>query len=44
MVRHIDSAQTKAEASFDGGLYCAESVVRALVGTSEDADADAPGR
>ncbi|MCC4113978.1 C-GCAxxG-C-C family protein [Aromatoleum toluclasticum] len=38
MVRHIGSAQTKAEASFDGGLYCAESVVRALVGTSEDAD------
>lgn len=35
---HIDSAQRKAEESFDGGLYCAESVVRALVGTAEDAD------
>lgn len=38
MDRHIHSAQSKAEAAFDGGLYCAESVVRALVGTSADAD------
>ncbi|WP_407279104.1 C-GCAxxG-C-C family protein [Aromatoleum evansii] len=38
MERPIDSAQSKAEAAFDGGLYCAESVVRALVGTAEEAD------
>lgn len=38
MDRHFDSAQSKAEEVFDGGLYCAESVVRALVGTTEDAD------
>ena len=38
MDRHIHSAQSKAEEAFDGGLYCAESVVRALMGASEDAD------
>ena len=38
MERHIHSAQSKAEAAFDGGLYCAESVVRALVGATADAD------
>lgn len=38
MKRHTHTAQTKAEDAFDGGLYCAESVVRALVGTRAEAD------
>lgn len=38
MDRPVHSARSKAEEAFDGGLYCAESVVRALMGTTEDAD------